>query len=298
MAFAVIDIAKQFSDDAFVAKMKPGVISTLTGRLPDIQIGETSFFDLSARTKGEVVGEAADKAATPTEHPLRYIRTTKLQYTERFSKEFLEFDAGRQMQVVTRLANKWMGSDFLRDLDTIVIHGVNPHTGEVATSLQDYITKTGSSILVPSTGTSASAIDADLQSAIDSVEDVSGVGFSNSAAHKLASITDSGVQKYPSLGKFGLNVTSFEEVPAAQSKEVGEYGGVQLLVGDFNAIRWGIASEMPVELIKYGDPDGLGDLQRKNQVALRYEVIFGFGIANPKALAVVMTAPEPDDPEQ
>lgn len=295
MAFAIVDVAKQLSDEAYVKKMRPGVISRLTNRLPEVQIGDTEFFDLSARTKGEIVGEGAEKSPTPTTHPLRHVRTVKLQYTERFSDEFLTYSDEKQLKVVETLAQKWMGSDFLRDLDTVVIHGINPLTGTVSTEIQDYLTKTGSSILVPSTGTTASAIDTDLADAIASVSDdgnVDGIAFSNAAATKLAGITENGVVKYPSLGRFGLNVQTFEGIGAASSKEVGEYGGTQLVVGDFSALKWGVAAEMPVKLIEYGDPDGQGDLQRHNQVALRYEVVFGFGIANPYAFAVVKSEDE------
>lgn len=295
MAFATVDVAKQFSNDAFVGNMKKGVVAQLTNSLPEIKIGDTSFFDLSGRTKGEIVGEGKQKSPTPVTHPLRHILTTKLHYTERLSTEFLEFDKETQAHIVETLANKWMNKDFPSDLDTVVIHGFDPLSGKQSTVLQDYITKTGSSILVPSTGTTAAAIDTDLQTAIGSVDEVNGFAFSNSAASKLAGLTtDSGSPKYPSLGRFGLAFDNFEGTPAAKSKEVGEYNGVQLIVGDWTALRWGIASEMPVDLIKYGDPDGLGDLQRYNQVALRYEVIFGFGIANPEAFAVVMTASEPE----
>ncbi len=293
MAFATIDVAKQLSNDTFTGKMKPGVVSKLTSRLPEVQIGDTEFFDLSGRTKGEIVGEGGEKSPTPTAYKLRHIRTVKIQYTERLSEEFLMYDQDKQLGIVERLAQKWMGSDFLRDLDTVVIHGINPLAGKTAETIQEYVTKTGSSILVPSTGETAEAINTDLKDAIASLSDtadIDGVAFSNTAAAKLASLSEGGHQVYPSLGRFGLNVEGFEGLNGASSKEVGEYNGVQAIVGDWNALRWGVAAEMPVELIKYGDPDGQGDLKRHNQVALRYEVIFGFGIANPEAFAVVMKA--------
>lgn len=293
--FAIVDVAKQFSDASFVGSMTPGVISTLTTSLPEIQIGDTEFFDLSARTKGEVVGEDTAKSPTPVTNALRHIRTTKIQYTERLSQEFLLFDSERQLNIVETLAQKWMGKDFLHDLDTVVIHGINPLSGTAASSVDDYITKTGSSIQVPSTGTTAEAINTDLKTAFASVDEVTGIAFANAAASKLATMTESGVPVYPSLGRFGVAFDNFEGIPAAKSLEVGEYSGVQLIVGDFNALRWGIAAQMPVELIEFGDPDGLGDLKRYNQVALRYEVVFGFGIANTDALAVVMTVASDND---
>lgn len=298
MAFATVDVAKQFSDESFVAKIRGGVISKLTNRLPQIMIGDTEYFDLSGRTKGEVVGEAAAKSPTPTAHPLRHIKTVKLQYTERFSDEFLVFNDQKKLNIINELAAKWMGSDFQRDLDTIVIHGINPLSGQLSTVVSDYITKTGSSILVPSTGTTADAINTDLKTAITDIADefgANGIAFSNTAAAKLAGLkTAAGAPVYPSLGSFGLNIESFEGLKAAASKEVGEYNEVQAIVGDWDALRWGIAAEFPVDLIQYGDPDGQGDLRRYNQVALRYEVIFGFGIANPGALAVIMTPPTTD----
>lgn len=290
MAFAVLDMAKQMSNESFLGRAKRGVVSRLTNRLPDIMLGDTSFFDLSGRTKGEVVGEAAQKSPTPTETPLRHIRTVKLQYTERFSEEFLIFDRERQLRILDTLARKWMGSDFLSDLDTIVIHGINPLSGTSAATVQDYVLKNGSSIKVVADSDSAEDINTALKTAIESIYDnnANGIAFSNAAAGKLAGLTTNlGTQVYPSLGKFGLNVEGFEGLRAAASKEVGEYNGLQLVVGDWDALRWGIAAEAPVELIRYGDPDGQGDLKRHNQVALRYEVIFGFGIANPEALAVV-----------
>lgn len=290
MAFAIVDVAKQLSNDTFVGKMTPGVVSKLTNTIPDVQIGDTEFFDLSARTKGEIVGEAAAKSPTPTDAPLRHIRTTKIQYTERLSEEFLLYDEAKQLGIVEKLARKWMESDFLRDLDTVVIHGINPLSGTTATSVADYIAKAGSSILVPTTGTTGAAINADLKDALAALDgaDVNGIAFSNKAAAALAGLTTTaGTPEYPSLGKFGLNVETFEGIRAAASKELGDYNDAQLIVGDWNALRWGIAAEMPVELIRYGDPDGQGDLKRYNQVALRYEVIFGFGIANPNALAIV-----------
>lgn len=292
MANFEVDVAAALSNEVFVGKMKQGVVSQLVGSLPEVKIRGEQFFDLSARTKGEVVGEGGEKSPTPTSHPLRNIRTTKIQYTERFSDEFLVMDEQEQLGILDKLAQKWLQSDFLRDLDTVIIHGINPLTGTQASSIQDWIVKSGSSVAVPAAGDSAAQIDAALGTAITTISDdwdITGVAFSNESAGKLASITEDGVQKYPTLGRFGLNPTNFEGIPAASSKEVGEYNGVQAIVGDWTALRYGLAAKMPVKLIEYGDPDGNGDLQRVNEVALRFEAIVGFGIANPTALAVVST---------
>jgi hypothetical protein len=288
-----VDVGAALSNDTFTGRMKQGVVSKLVGSLPEVKIRGEQFFDLSARTKGEVVGQGDEKSPTPTAHPLRNIRTTKIHYTERFTDEFLILDKQEQLGILNRLVEKWLQSDFLRDLDTIIIHGINPLTGTQATSIVDWIAKSGSSVDVPATSASASDIDAAITTAVGQLSDdwnVNGFAFSNSSAAKLASLRgDDMTQKYPELGAFGLNVTSFAGVDAASSKEVGEFNGVQAIVGDWTALRYGLAAEMPVKLIEYGDPDGLGDLQRQNEVALRFEAIVGFGIANPTALAVIST---------
>ena len=61
------------------------------------------------------------------------------------------------------------------------------------------------------------------------------------------------------------------------------------LVGDFvNCFKWGYAKEIPIEVIRYGNPDNdtqLGDLKGHNQVYLRGEAYIGWGILDPSAFA-------------
>ena len=66
--------------------------------------------------------------------------------------------------------------------------------------------------------------------------------------------------------------------------------GISAFVGDFSAIRWGVQRTIPLEVIRYGDPDGNGDLKRNNQVAFRAEVVYGWGIADLSAFAKVTPA--------
>ena len=60
------------------------------------------------------------------------------------------------------------------------------------------------------------------------------------------------------------------------------------IVGDFSAFRWGVQRALGLELIRYGDPDGQGDLKRNNQVAFRAEVVYGWGIADLDAIALIV----------
>ena len=60
------------------------------------------------------------------------------------------------------------------------------------------------------------------------------------------------------------------------------------LVGNFaDFFKWGIARQIPIEVIEYGNPDNseLGDLKGHNQVYLRGEAYIGWGILVPEAFA-------------
>lgn len=61
-----------------------------------------------------------------------------------------------------------------------------------------------------------------------------------------------------------------------------------VILGDFaNAFKWGYARDIEFEVIEYGDPDGLGDLKRTNEVCLRAEAYIGFAVLDPSAFARV-----------
>ena len=117
-----------------------------------------------------------------------------------------------------------------------------------------------------------------------------------SFAVKFAQQRDSDGRKiYPALS-YGTDPSELEGHRIAVSKTVGATGvaatdsGILGVVGDFSAVRWGVQKQIGLEMIRYGDPDGNGDLQRNNQVAFRAEVVYGWGIADLSAFALITAA--------
>ena len=113
---------------------------------------------------------------------------------------------------------------------------------------------------------------------------------------KNADGSPSGVQRYPQLG-LGTEIDSFHGLSAAVGNtvsgrpEAAAPTGIKALVGDFtNGIRWGVQRNLPVELITYGDPDGQGDLRRKNQIALRLEIVFGWYVFTDRFVKIATPA--------
>jgi len=184
-----------------------------------------------------------------------------------------------------------------RSLDLIAIHGINPKTGTVAASVTQYFTKAGNSVgRVVATSDPNADIEAQAEDLQAAGHVGTGIAFDPIFAGKLARTRDlNGNKLYPELG-LGFNVENFQGVPAASSDTVSgrqELGAgnarVQSLMGDFNAFQWGVARNVPLETIEYGDPDGLGDLKRTNEIAIRAETVLGFVIFDDTAFSLIET---------
>ena len=123
--------------------------------------------------------------------------------------------------------------------------------------------------------------------------EVNGIAMSPAAGSAMAALKANGVPQYPEF-RFGQNPEAFYGMASDVNGTVSTKGSAtgsdtdHVIVGDFaNAFRWGFAKDIPMEVIQYGDPDGLGDLKRTNEVVLRAEAYIGWGILNADAFARV-----------
>lgn len=270
------------------------------------EFGAQQYMTLTAPPRGEVVGEGVQKSnSTATFAPVVAI-PRKVQVTQRFNQEVKWADDSRQLGVLQTMANL-SGVALGRALDLIGIHGINPLTGTLLTGSPAKIIDTTNNVeLVTAT---LATPDQDVEAAVGLVlaDGISpnGVAMDNGFAFSLATQRDlQGHKLYPELG-FGANATAFAGLAAAVSDTVrggpeavtattGAYASVnpniKVIAGDFSAFRWGVQVNIPLELIEFGDPDGLGDLKRANQIAIRSEVVYGIGIMSLDAFAVVKNA--------
>ena len=263
-----------------------GAVMSLVPETPQINVGSNTVLTIGGRAKGALVHEGGAKPDNGRQVTPRPFTTVKLVYSQRVTDEFLRWADQKQGDFVGRLINNWIRKSIGRDLDSVVINGLNPFTGN------DYMTKTGSSILVPSTGNTASDIDTDFASAVAALDgqDINGIAISGDAAAKLSTIVENGVKKYSGLGVFGLEGGNLAGKRAASTPEVGEKG-VKLLMGDWSQLLLGFAGEASWRVHVAGDPDGTGvDLANVNQVLIRLETHFGFRVLDPTAFAYIGSA--------
>jgi len=278
------------------------VLARLSNAEPQ-EFGEQQYMTLTAPPRGEVVGEAAQKSeSTATFAPVTAI-PRKVQVTQRFSQEVKWADESRQLGVLQTMRDL-SGVALGRALDLIGIHGINPLTGALLSGSPAKILDTTN--VVELTSTTAAKPDQAIEAAIGLVLDDSlspdGIALDNGFAFRLATQRDGQQRKlYPELG-FGNTATAFSGLNAAVSDTVrggpeavtastGAYRTtnphVKAIAGDYSAFRWGVQVNIPLEMIEFGDPDGLGDLKRQNQIAIRAEVVYGIGIMDTDAFAVV-----------
>jgi HK97 family phage major capsid protein len=283
------------------SKVQTGsTVARLSGQEPML-FGTSQYMTFTGKPKGEVVAEAASKSQSQPTLSNKTSIPRKVQVTMRFNEEFQWADEAHQLGVLTTLRDA--GSEALaRALDLIVYHGINPLTGVALSGSPAKVLDTTNTVEV-----NTAKADEDIESAVAAVladgYTPNGIALDPTFAFKLATTRDSQNRKvYPDLGT-GQNVSNFFGLNAAVSTTVsapeatisgGAYAttnpNVKAILGDFSAIRWGVQKQVPVEVIRFGDPDGSGDLKRQNQIALRLEVVYGFAIMDTDALAVIKDA--------
>lgn len=266
-----------------------GAVLSLIDETPSINVGQNAPLVMSGRAKGALVHEGGAKPDNGRLVVAKPFTTVKLVYSQRVTDEFMMWDRERQGDFVSRLVSDWTRKSLPRDIDTVVLHGIDPNTNTVDANLSDYLTKTGSSIAIPATGSTAADIDADFTSAVAALDgqDITGVAIAPEAAAKLATITEGNEKKYAGLGVFGLVGNSIAGKRAASTPEVAA-NGTEFIIGDWSKLYLGFAGAADWKVIEYGNPDGGDyDLQNVNQVCIRLELKFGFRVLDPEAFAVV-----------
>lgn len=217
----------------------------------------------------------------------------KIEYGARISDEFLYASESVQLDYMQAFSDGF-AAKLAKGLDLMAFHGINPRTATASSVIgtNHFDSKVTQIVSIES----GDKPDANVEAAIAMVQgsefDVNGIIMAPSFKSSLAAMTaQDGRKIYPELawgnapGTInGLRTESNLTLSANSSLD-------RALVGDFlNYFRWGFAKEIPVEIIRYGNPDNddtLGDLKGHNQIYLRAEAYLGWGILAPNAFAMV-----------
>lgn len=214
----------------------------------------------------------------------------KVEYGARVSDEFL-YAAEEEKIKILEAFNDGFAKKVAKGFDLMAFHGINPRTGTTSVVIGD---NHFDSKVTQKVSYIASSVEDNIEAAIALVRgsegDISGAVLSPIVTAELAKLKVNGVKQYPELA-WGANPGNINGLPIDINKTV-ENNTVKdrAIVGDFAGMfKWGYAKEVPMEVIKYGDPDNSGkDLKGYNQVYLRAELYLGWGIMDGNSFARVV----------
>ena len=266
-------------------------VATLSAATPmTFGEGESWTFDIG---EAEYVAEGGDKGASTITPTTKTVKPFKFHKTLRFNEEVMWADEDRQLEVVDQILDLIQPA-LSRALDFGVFHEINPTGGAVVAAMNGGLTDTTN--LVEYVAADKPYVSLDAADALVLADGYvpRDVALDPTYAAKFSALrgTTSEQKLYPNF-RLGVETSELDGHRASVSNTVRGTGVLAVdtdvlgFVGDFSAIRWGVQKSIGLEVIKYGDPDGGGDLKRKNQVAFRAEVVYGWGIADLNAFAKI-----------
>lgn len=280
---------REIADGMITQTRTLSTVARLSDREP-MRFGKVDYITFNDFPKAEFVEEGGEKSATKGGFGVVTSAPHKAQVTMRFNEEVQWASEDYQLNVLNELAGAGQVS-LSRALDLGMYHRVNPLTGNVISGWDNYVTKSTKIVEHDPAGTAD--LDDEFSAAVGLLVNapvtiqVTGAAFDPKFSWALSQLKrkdgagPTSDQRYPQLG-FGTNITDFRGIPVAQGNTVSGTPEatdtkVRAIVGDFrDGIRWGVQRELPIELIRFGDPDGQGDLKRHNQIALRLEIVYGW----------------------
>ena len=278
-----ITLPTEVAEEIVTKARDTSVIQTLSPSTPQI-FKNVEHMVFTKEPEAEFVAEGGQKSSMD-------VKIHKAQTTVRMDAEVQWADEDNRLQIVDSIVEA--GSAALgHALDYGVFHAVNPATGAAIESMTA-LTAGANAV----TATSDPSVDVDsLVDAVNEEYDVSGIALSKKFANDLRKVRvkNTMARLYPEI-PINLKTGSLEGINAATSSTVsGKLAttatNVLAILGDFSLIKWGVVRDLGLDVITMGDPDGLGDLKRLNQVAYRLEVVYSWAVLDPKGFAVLKSA--------
>ena len=254
--------------------------------------GETEF-TFSLDSEVDLVAENGAKSNGGGTVAIVTMQPVKVEYGMRVSDEFKYAAEEIQLQYLQAFADGF-AKKVARGLDIMAFHGVNPRSKQTASALNN---KNFDDLVENTIVYDSSAPQDNVAAAVSLIEanehDVTGMAMSPSFKSALATLktgSTSYAPMFPELG-WGAEVSQINGLPVDANSTVNFNSNLdRAIVGNFaDYFKWGIARQIPVEIIEYGNPDNseAGDLKGHNQIYLRGEAYIGWGILVPEAFAII-----------
>ena len=268
-------------------------LAKLSGATP-IPFNGATVFTFSLDSEVDLVAENGAKSNGGGTIATVSMQPVKIEYGMRVSDEFKYAADEIQLQYLAAFAEGF-ANKVARGLDIMAMHGVNPRSKLTASALTN---KNFDDLVTQTVAFDSLAPNDNVEAAIAMVQgnelDVSGMAMAPAFKTALAALkrgSTSYEALYPELG-WGAEVNSINGLPVDANSTVNFNSNAdRAIVGDFqNYFKWGIARQIPIEVIEYANPDNsdLGDLKGHNQVYIRGEAYIGWAILLPEAFSRIV----------
>jgi hypothetical protein len=294
LATGDLTIPKQILDP-WLGKIQGGSsVAALSSSVPMLfGKGEAFIFDIG---EAEYVGEGAAKGASTVTKTSQTTDPFKFHKTVRWNEEVMWADEDHQLHVVSQILDLIQPA-LSRALDFGVFHGINPTGGAIVAAMTQKLSATTNSVEYVAANKPYVSLDAADALVLADGYMPSDIALDPAYAAYFSAIrgVNSEQRLYPNF-KLSTEVSELDGHRASVSRTVRAVPTAAVatniigFVGDFSTVRWGVQRSLGLEVIKYGDPDGQGDLKRNNQVAFRAEVVYGWGVGSLDAIAKVTDA--------
>lgn len=285
-----ITLPKEVAQGIIAKSKESSVVQTLSPSTP-MMFKDMSHILFTKEPEAEFVGEGKQKGGANAEFKPVAGKIHKAQVTVRMTDEVKWADEDSQLGIVDAIIDA-SARAVGRALDYGVIHAINPATG---TAVKDMTALVSGASEVAATADALADLDS-LVAACNEEYDVTGLALSKKWANSLRKlrVKNTGIRQFPEI-PLNLQPGTVDGIPAATSSTVnGKLAAsptnILALLGDFGLVKWGIVRDLGLEIIETGDPDGLGDLKRLNQIAYRTEVVYSWAVLDPKGFAVLKSA--------
>lgn len=274
----------EITEGIYLGAEKRSAILAVSPARPQ-RFGNMTSMALTARPKAQIVGAGAAKGAsggtlTPVNSaPIKAHATIRVDQELQWADEDAQLGALRDLGTALEQA-------LAEQIDLAVIHRVSALEGTVVSAIPAGLVTAGAEVemnLKTAGATAAGFLEQAAGALIGSGVIPNGAVVDSLLAYQIASAKDSSGR--PLNPDFPLNgvIDNYRGLrlgvsPSVSGTNVMADSKLRAVVGDFDALRVGLMREIPLTLIPYGDPDGGGDLQRYNQIAIRGEISFSFAI--------------------
>lgn len=212
----------------------------------------------------------------------------KVEYGARVSDEFLLASDEEKISIIKSF-NDGYAKKLAKGLDLMAMHGVNPRSGLASAVIG---TNHFDNLVTQNVTYTSATPDDNIEAAVAMIQAsggvISGMAMSPAFSAALAAYKVNNVKQFPELA-WGANPGSINGIKTDINATVSAYNNDHVILGDFtDSFKWGYSKQIPLEIIKYGDPDNSGqDLKGYNQVYLRSETYLGWGIMDAESFAIV-----------